>query len=189
MVSMLLHSDCHQGSIVPSPEQGPKVHCLADEAWLPSRQANRCTLSNTITANLNSYVISYLRQNNDNITYGDWIYVSTTKTIVAGIVMPFLGEASRLMGLRLALILGCAIFRYTSLIKYHQVMINRTFIQYWIPAHPPGLGGRPLAHRHHSWSLAWHRLQSDLRPGHWRCHDGECMQFVKVENVTWLTFC
>ncbi len=83
-----------------------------------------------VSANLNTYVISYLRNKEcptngsngttasqastgdpeDCITYADWIYLTTTKTFVQGLLMPFAGKLERRIGTRWSVILGCIIY-------------------------------------------------------------------------------
>ena len=67
-------------------------------------------------ANLNTYVISYMRHRvSEDITYADWIYFSTTKTMSQGFLMPVAGIISRKIGLRPSLIIGSALYRQVHL--------------------------------------------------------------------------
>ncbi|TRY67487.1 hypothetical protein TCAL_07649 [Tigriopus californicus] len=62
-------------------------------------------------ANLNTYVISYLRHEvTPSTDYADWIFVSTSKTLVQGLVMPFAGLLSNRIGLRLSLTIGSILY-------------------------------------------------------------------------------
>ena len=62
-------------------------------------------------ANLNTYVISYIRQHNPTISYKDWMWLSSTKTVLTGVLMPFGGEISRRVGVKFSLLLGSVIYR------------------------------------------------------------------------------
>ena len=64
-----------------------------------------------LVANLNTYITSYLRANGSDVTYADWVYVSTTKTVVMGLLMSFTGEFSRRIGTWKSIALGTAIYR------------------------------------------------------------------------------
>lgn len=65
---------------------------------------------NLISANLNTYVISYLRSKDHSISYSDWIFVTTSKTFVQGSLMPFMGGLERLVGTRICILIGCIIY-------------------------------------------------------------------------------
>lgn len=65
---------------------------------------------NVSAANLNTYIISYLRVGNPEVTYADWVIVSTTKPVILGLFMTFSGELSRRIGLRLSLAIGASIY-------------------------------------------------------------------------------
>ena len=64
------------------------------------------------TANLNTYVISYLRQYDENITYGDWIFVSQAKALIGGAFSPLSGIVSRRIGVKLTIIIGSLLLTY-----------------------------------------------------------------------------
>ncbi|TRY72373.1 hypothetical protein TCAL_09716 [Tigriopus californicus] len=68
--------------------------------------------------NLNTYVTSYLRKNNPQITYADWVFVSQSKTIFGAILSPFGGEVARRLGIRLSLIIGSIIYAGGYLLTY-----------------------------------------------------------------------
>ena len=61
-------------------------------------------------ANLNTYVISYLRSKDKSYTYEDWIFVTTSKTFIQGILMPFMGNLESRIGTRYCILLGCIIY-------------------------------------------------------------------------------
>ncbi len=64
-----------------------------------------------ITANLNTYVISYLRANGSpDTTYADWQWVSTAKNVVGGSLMPVGGIVSRKMGTTFSVTVGSIIY-------------------------------------------------------------------------------
>lgn len=69
-------------------------------------------------ANLNTYIISYLRVDNPEVTYADWVIVSTTKPVILGLFMTFSGEISRKIGLRLSIAIGAAIYRFVLDLYY-----------------------------------------------------------------------
>ena len=64
--------------------------------------------------NLNTYVMSYLRQSHPELTYADWSFLSTTKTLVTGVTMPFGGQFSRKFGIRLSMAVGAVIYWYVG---------------------------------------------------------------------------
>ncbi len=83
--------------------------------------------------NLNTYVISYLRDRVDkDIDYADWIYVTEvtrlpmkfllknyrfcfqTSTMIGGALAPAGGQLAKRIGLRPCLALGCLIQRYIT---------------------------------------------------------------------------
>ena len=62
------------------------------------------------SANLNTYVISYIRNEDNSTTYKDWVYVTSTKVFVQGITMPFLGKLELMIGTKQSILLGCIIY-------------------------------------------------------------------------------
>lgn len=62
------------------------------------------------SANLNTYVISYLRSRDKSVTYADWIFVSTSRTFVTGILMPFMGKLETILGSKHCIFIGCLIY-------------------------------------------------------------------------------
>ena len=69
--------------------------------------------------NLNTYLTSYMRTNGNNptLSYDDFVYLTTTKVVLQGATMPFIGHLSRVMGTRWSILLGCAIYRYCSVLR------------------------------------------------------------------------
>ena len=64
------------------------------------------------TANLNTYVISYMRTEvSSKISYADWVYFSTTDVTIQGIAMPVAGIVSKKIGIRLSLVIGSLFYR------------------------------------------------------------------------------
>ena len=63
--------------------------------------------------NLNSYLTSYMRTNgyNPNLTYADFVFLSTTKTVIQGLSMPFIGTIARRIGVKSSIALGVTIYR------------------------------------------------------------------------------
>ena len=67
--------------------------------------------------NINSYLTSYMRNNNTNgynpdLRYADFVYLSTAKTIMAAVSMPFIGNLCRIIGCKWSIAIGSAIYRY-----------------------------------------------------------------------------
>ena len=66
--------------------------------------------------NINSYLTSYMRNNNTNghnhdLRYADFVYLSTAKTVLTAISMPFIGDLCRVIGCKWSIALGSAIYR------------------------------------------------------------------------------
>ena len=66
--------------------------------------------------NINSYLTSYMRNNNTNgynqdLKYEDFVYLSTTKTLLQAVSMPFIGHLCRILGCRWSIAIGSAIYR------------------------------------------------------------------------------
>lgn len=83
--------------------------------WIVSNHVNNSKLAIKniipVSANLNTYVISYLRHEVESSTdYADWIFISTSKTLVQGLVMPFAGLLSNRLGLRTSLAIGSILY-------------------------------------------------------------------------------
>merc|ERR1711892_1459671 len=64
--------------------------------------------------NINTYLTSYMRTTgyNPSLTYADFVFLSTTKTVVQGVSMPFIGVIARRMGCRPSIAIGSAIYRF-----------------------------------------------------------------------------
>ena len=63
--------------------------------------------------NINTYLTSYMRTNgkNPNLTYDDFVYLTTTKVVLQGASMPFVGHLCRIIGCRWSILIGCTIYR------------------------------------------------------------------------------
>ena len=79
--------------------------------------------------NINTYLTSYMRQNghNDDLGYVKFVYLTSTKMLVQGALMPFLGELARWMGPRLAVATGVIIYSGGYLLTYLAVMHHFVF--------------------------------------------------------------
>ena len=78
-------------------------------------------------ANLNTYVISYLRSKDPSVDYGDWIFVSQAKALLGGGLAPLSGEVSRRIGVRLTIIIGSLLLTYTFkliFLKFNHLFLN-----------------------------------------------------------------
>jgi len=78
--------------------------------------------------NLNTYLTSYMRTTgyNPGLSYADFVFLSTTKTVVQGASMPFIGVIARRIGCRPSIAIGSAIYSIGFLVTYFTV-------QYWFP--------------------------------------------------------
>ena len=70
--------------------------------------------------NINSYLTSYMRNNNTNgynpdLSYADFVYLSTTKSMLAAVSMPFIGHLCRVIGCKWSIAIGSAIYRSEAL--------------------------------------------------------------------------
>ena len=63
--------------------------------------------------NINTYLTSYMRTNgyNPNLTYDDFVFLTTTKVILQGVSMPFVGHLCRIIGCRWSILIGSVIYR------------------------------------------------------------------------------
>jgi len=61
-------------------------------------------------ANLNTYVISYIRYHDNSTSYADWVFVTSSKVFVQGITMPFLGQLELKIGTKPSILIGCMIY-------------------------------------------------------------------------------
>ena len=48
---------------------------------------------------------------NPNLTYDDFVYLTTTKVVLQGASMPFVGHLCRIIGCRWSIFIGSAIYR------------------------------------------------------------------------------
>ena len=73
--------------------------------------------------NINTYLTSYMRENghNDGLAYLDFVFLTTTKMVIQGAAMPWLGGLARKMGPRMAVALGSAIYSGGYLLTYFTV--------------------------------------------------------------------
>jgi len=78
--------------------------------------------------NINTYLTSYMRTTgyNPSLTYADFVFLSTTKTVVQGLSMPFIGVIARKMGCRPSIAIGSAIYSIGFMLTYFTV-------KYWFP--------------------------------------------------------
>ena len=79
--------------------------------------------------NLNTYITSYMRTTgyNPTLTYADFVFLSTTKTVVQGVSMPFIGDVARKIGCRPSIAIGSAIYRFICLSPYFSCLF-----QHWV---------------------------------------------------------
>ena len=63
--------------------------------------------------NINTYLTSYMRTNgkNPNLTYDDFVYLTTTKVVLQGMSMPLVGQLCRMIGCRWSIFIGSAVYR------------------------------------------------------------------------------
>ena len=70
-------------------------------------------------SNINTYLTSYMRNNNTNgfnptLGYHDFVYLSTTKTVVFSFSLPFIGHLCRIIGCKWSIAIGTAIYRLAA---------------------------------------------------------------------------
>ena len=70
--------------------------------------------------NINTYLTSYMRENgyNENLRYRDFVFLTTTKMVLQGAAMPWLGGLARKMGPKIAVATGSAIYSGGYLLTY-----------------------------------------------------------------------
>ena len=80
-------------------------------------------------SNINSYLTSYMRNNNTNgynpdLGYEDFVYLTTAKTVVFSLSMPFIGNLCRIIGCKWSIAIGTAIYRLVTLLlgQYQSVV-------------------------------------------------------------------
>ena len=91
--------------------------------------------------NINTYLTSYMRTTgyNPTLTYADFVFLSTTKTVVQGLSMPFIGDIARKIGCRPSIAIGSAIYRFVYLFFNHNTsfcfsigfMLTCLTVKYW----------------------------------------------------------
>jgi len=137
--------------------------------------------------NINSYLTSYMRNNqtngyNNDLTYDDFVFLSTTKIITQGVSMPFAGDLCRRLGPKLSILIGSAIysvgFMLTCIsIRYQYVWaiitlsmhgLGFSFVyataigaaQKWFPKNRKGFVGSIVLSGYGFGSLIWIPLQT-----------------------------
>ena len=58
-----------------------------------------------------TYMISYMRVDNEDLTYADFVYVTTGRSLVSGLLSMLGGILANKIGLRPTLLLGAAFYR------------------------------------------------------------------------------
>jgi len=87
--------------------------------------------------NLNTYITSYMRKNghNDNLAYVDFVFLTTTKNIVQGAVMPWLGGLAKKMGPKLAVATGSAIYSAGYLMTFFTIQHHFALVIFSLALH------------------------------------------------------
>jgi len=87
--------------------------------------------------NLNSYLTSYMRINgyNPNLTYADFVFLSTTKTVIQGLSMPFIGTIARRIGVKSSIALGVVIYSVGFILTYFTVQYLFVFAVLTLSCH------------------------------------------------------
>ena len=77
-------------------------------------------------SNLNTYMVSYMRQNghNANLGYQDFVFVTGSKNVIQGALTFVGGLVSMKIGVRGSMFLGCIIMRWEQPASYKQVKMN-----------------------------------------------------------------
>ena len=65
-----------------------------------------------LLSNLMTYMISYMRVENEDLTYADFVYVSTGRSLVSGLLGMLGGILANKIGLRPTLLLGATFYRW-----------------------------------------------------------------------------
>ena len=55
---------------------------------------------------------------NPDLTYDDFVYLTTTKVVIQGASMPFVGHLARILGCRLSILIGCTIYSVGFMMTY-----------------------------------------------------------------------
>jgi len=118
-----------------------------DAFWALPQQSIFCVLGGFILclsfasdfsySNLNTYITSYMRTTsyeengeqvlyNPSLTYADFVFITTTKTLLQGASMPFLGALARKMGVRISIFLG-------SMVYSGGFLLTALSVQYYYP--------------------------------------------------------
>ena len=90
--------------------------------------------------NLNTYLTSYMRVNgyNPTLSYDDFVYLTTTKVVVQGASMPFVGHICRIIGCRWSILIGCTIYSLSFMSTYFTIKL-------WFPLAILSLAAHGLA--------------------------------------------
>jgi len=134
--------------------------------------------------NINTYLTSYMRTNgyNPTLTYADFVFLSTTKVVITGVSMPFIGGWAKKIGTRPSIALGSAIYSFGFMLTYFTVKhwfsmavlslschgVGFSFIyataigaaQNWFPPSRKGLVGSIVVSGYGFGSLFWVPLQT-----------------------------
>ena len=91
-------------------------------------------------SNINTYLTSYMRVNgyNDNLSHMDFVFLTTTKTIITGAAMPWLGGLARKMGPKNAVAIGSAIYSGGYILTYLTVQLHFVFAIFSLSLHGVG---------------------------------------------------
>ena len=90
--------------------------------------------------NINTYLTSYMRNNatngyNNDLTYDDWVFLTTTKVVVQGGSMPFIGVLCRKIGCWMSIFIGSAIYSIGFMLTYFTVQSYFTLAILTLAAH------------------------------------------------------
>jgi len=134
--------------------------------------------------NINTYLTSYMRSNgyNPTLSYADFVLLTTSKVVITGISMPFIGNWAKKIGTRPSIALGSAIYSVGFMLTYFTVKhwfsmaivslschgIGFSFIyataigaaQNWFPPSRKGLVGSIVVSGYGFGSLFWVPLQT-----------------------------
>eukprot|EP00092_Neocalanus_flemingeri_P002113 GFUD01002253.1.p1 GENE.GFUD01002253.1~~GFUD01002253.1.p1 ORF type:complete len:322 (-),score=75.54 GFUD01002253.1:455-1420(-) len=134
--------------------------------------------------NINTYLTSYMRSTgyNPTLTYADFVFLSTTKVVLTGISMPFIGNWARKIGTRPSIAIGSAIYSLGFMLTYLTVKswflfailslschgIGFSFVyataigaaQSWFPPERKGLVGSVVVSGYGFGSLFWVPFQT-----------------------------
>ena len=71
-------------------------------------------------------MISYVRRYDSSVTFADWIYITTARTFVQSLLMPFTGSLERKIGGKSCILIGSII--YSSSIASTYFLLDYGFI-------------------------------------------------------------